>query len=211
MLFSSNIIFIILLWTIGLLSSILMIGAYNPVYSTLFMILAFISVSVSLVFLGVEYLGLIFLMVYVGAIAILFLFVVMMVPIKQFEIDNSVYLTVGVTFFFLLMLGCYQLTHISFSVLNFETLLKMLDSASVVLYSDSEYHHRSVGRFLLLGHLLYKYYYIHLYICGLCLFVAMVGSIFLINEQEGRPIQISRHKQLLQVARLHSIRYSLED
>jgi NADH-quinone oxidoreductase subunit J len=97
--FTLDMNFFLIIWSISFFSAVMMISVQNPVYATIFMINVFIMTSILFVFLGVEYLGLIFLMVYVGAIAILFLFVVMMIPIKQFEVDTSMYLTIAFYFF----------------------------------------------------------------------------------------------------------------
>jgi NADH:ubiquinone oxidoreductase subunit 6 (subunit J) len=63
----------------------------NPVYSVLFLILAFCNFSILLVLIGLEFLPIVFLVVYVGAIAVLFLFVLMMLNIKIAEIQSKNY------------------------------------------------------------------------------------------------------------------------
>jgi NADH-ubiquinone oxidoreductase chain 6 len=67
------------------LSSVLVITSINPVYSILYLVLLFVSVSCYLILSGIIFLGLAYILVYVGAIAILFLFVVMMLDIKEGE------------------------------------------------------------------------------------------------------------------------------
>ena len=66
-----------------------MIQARNPVHSVLFLILVFFNSAGLLVLLGLEFFAMIFLVVYVGAIAVLFLFVVMMLNIKLAEISEK--------------------------------------------------------------------------------------------------------------------------
>jgi NADH:ubiquinone oxidoreductase subunit 6 (subunit J) len=200
-----NLFIFFFLWVLSLSSSILMIGAQNPVYSTLFMISIFVISSILLGFLHVEYLGLIFLMVYVGAIAILFLFVIMMVPIKQFEIDNSVYITIGMTFLFFFFITIYTLTHHYFGIFNFESLFRASKS---FVYFDG-FNDYSITKFKYLGVLVFTKYYIHLFICGMCLLIAMIGSIFLTNEQEGKPSSFLIRKQTNQLGRLHTNQFVL--
>ena len=65
-----------------LISSIFVIFAENPVHSVLFLILSFFNVSCILLLFQVEFLSLLFLIIYVGAIAVLFLFVIMMLNVK---------------------------------------------------------------------------------------------------------------------------------
>ena len=73
----------------AILSSIMVITAKNPVISVLFLISVFINVAGYLVLLGVAYLGLVYLIVYVGAIAILFLFVIMMLNLRLVELVDT--------------------------------------------------------------------------------------------------------------------------
>lgn len=73
----------------AIISSIIVITAKNPVISVLFLIAVFINVSGYLVLLGVAYLGLVYLIVYVGAIAILFLFVIIMLNLRLVELVET--------------------------------------------------------------------------------------------------------------------------
>ena len=75
-----NIHFCLVCFLISL--SLLLIFSRNPVYSVLFLILAFLSAAVIIFLFKVDFLSLIYVIVYVGAIAILFLFVVMMLSVK---------------------------------------------------------------------------------------------------------------------------------
>lgn len=73
----------------AMLSAILVITAKNPVISVLFLISVFLNVAGYLVLMGVAYLGLVYIIVYVGAIAILFLFVVMMLNLRLVELLDT--------------------------------------------------------------------------------------------------------------------------
>ena len=84
----------------ALLSVIMVIRAKNPVYSVLFLILVFCNVSGLLLLLNLDFFAMVFLVVYVGAIAVLFLFVVMMLNVKLAEINDNIlrYLPIGGVF-----------------------------------------------------------------------------------------------------------------
>ena len=69
--------------TITVFSAIMVIVSKNTVYSVFFLILVFISISILFIMIGAEFLGMIMLIVYVGAVAVLFLFVVMMLNITE--------------------------------------------------------------------------------------------------------------------------------
>ena len=90
----------------ALLAGIMVIRAKNPVYSVLFLILVFCNVSGLLLLINLDFFAMVFLVVYVGAIAVLFLFVVMMLNVKLSEINDNIlrYLPVG-GIFGLLFLG----------------------------------------------------------------------------------------------------------
>jgi NADH-ubiquinone oxidoreductase chain 6 len=72
----------------SVLSGILVITSRNPIISVLFLIAVFVNVSCYLILLGINFIGLTYLIIYVGAIAILFLFVVMMMNIKLVELTE---------------------------------------------------------------------------------------------------------------------------
>ena len=73
-----------------LLSSILTITAKNPVISVIFLISTFVSAAGYLILIGIQFLGLSYIVIYVGAIAVLFLFVIMMINIKLTDILETV-------------------------------------------------------------------------------------------------------------------------
>ena len=79
-------LFINLLALGTLLSGILTITATNPVISVIFLILTFVEAAGYLILIGVQFLGLSYIVIYVGAIAVLFLFVIMMINIKLTDI-----------------------------------------------------------------------------------------------------------------------------
>ena len=72
-----------------------MVLCTSPIHSVLFFILIFFCSSLVFTLLHSDFIGLLFLMVYVGAIAVLFVFVVMMLNIKRVERDNTTYLLIG--------------------------------------------------------------------------------------------------------------------
>jgi NADH-quinone oxidoreductase subunit J len=78
-------------------SAILVISAQNPVHSVFFLVLVFLTSAFLLFLLEIEFVSLLFVLVYVGAIAVLFLFVVMMLDIKvtKQEKDFMIYLPMG--------------------------------------------------------------------------------------------------------------------
>src|SRR6201998_1456000 len=90
-------IFFYLFACVTVASAVMVISARNPVHSVLFLILAFVNAAGLFVLLGAEFLAMILIVVYVGAVAVLFLFVVMMLDVDFTELRQGAlnYLPVG--------------------------------------------------------------------------------------------------------------------
>ena len=158
--------------TIAVFASIMVTVSRNAVYSVFFLILVFISISILFIMIGAEFLGMIMLIVYVGAVAVLFLFVVMMLniteqlakrPSRKGLINNiSVGSIVGVIIFLELLVVVggwkYKGTFVSLSTTNLNLDISNTHALGNILYTD----------------------YIHLFqISGMILLVAMIGAITL--------------------------------
>jgi len=158
--------------TIAVFASIMVTVSRNTVYSVFFLILVFISISILFIMIGAEFLGMIMLIVYVGAVAVLFLFVVMMLNIteqltkrssRRGLINNiSVGSIVGVIIFLELLVVVggwkYKGTFVPLSAINLNMDISNTHALGNILYTD----------------------YIHLFqIAGMILLVAMIGAITL--------------------------------
>lgn len=166
-------------------SSILMILSNNPIYSVFFLISIFINTAIIFILFNVDFLGILLLLVYVGAIAILFLFIVMMLNIKKVDNVNNTYIIVGFSVFFIIciyfiyllfnMYFTYLPLHLyfninEFSFLTFSSFMDVYTSTMVI---------KKIGIFLFL-----EYYYF-LFFSGLLLLISLVGAIFLTNYKKG--------------------------
>ena len=158
--------------TIAVFAAIMVTVSRNTVYSVFFLILVFISISILFIMIGAEFLGMIMLIVYVGAVAVLFLFVVMMLNINEQLTERSsrkglvnnisVGSIVGAIIFLELLVVVggwkYKGTFVSLSTINFNMDISNTHALGNVLYTD----------------------YIHLFqISGMILLVAMIGTITL--------------------------------
>jgi NADH-quinone oxidoreductase subunit J len=116
----------------AILSSLFVISTKNPVFSILFLISTFVNVSCLLFLFNFEFLPIAFLVIYVGAIAVLFLFVLMMLNIKLAELQGnySTMLPIAVIFGFMFLLEFLLLFRAEFVFLN------NTDSVSTVFLSD---------------------------------------------------------------------------
>jgi len=158
--------------TIAVFAAIMVTVSRNTVYSVFFLILVFISIAILFIMIGAEFLGMIMLIVYVGAVAVLFLFVVMMLNIteqltKQSSrkglVNNiSVGSIIGVIIFLelLVVIGGwkYKGTFVPLSTTNLNLDISNTHALGNILYTD----------------------YIHLFqISGMILLIAMIGAITL--------------------------------
>jgi NADH-quinone oxidoreductase subunit J len=154
--------------TILLLSAVGVIGARNPVHSVLFLIMAFFNAAGLFVLAGAEFLAMILIVVYVGAVAVLFLFVVMMLDIDFAELKRGAmqYLPFG-ALIGLILIG---------------ELWAMAQAWSIkpaVLAAKASTTPAGMQNTRALGHILYTDYAYYFQIAGLVLLVAMIGAIVL--------------------------------
>ncbi|MDN5248909.1 NADH-quinone oxidoreductase subunit J [Bartonella sp. TP] len=181
----------ILFWvfsSILLLSALLVILARNPVHSVLFLILAFFNAAALFLLTGAEFLAFILLIVYVGAVAVLFLFVVMMLNIDFAEMRARItrYSSLG------LVVTAIMLAELlaSFTGYNF--------AKHIGPNSFNPISHANVSNTQLLGDILYTKYAFYFELSGLVLLIAMIASIVLTLHH--RP-NVKRQNIAEQVAR----------
>ena len=174
---------------IAIVSAIMVTASKNTVHSVFFLILDFISISCLFIMIGAEFLGMIMLIVYVGAVAVLFLFVVMMLNVAQQKNqwfaakDSSKHIPFGLiisTLIFveiIIVIGGWKYKPEIFDINN-----------SLTQYSVSNTHS--------LGQILYTDY-IHVFqISGMILLVAMIGAIVLTFRQRAGVKRQSYIKQI---------------
>jgi NADH-quinone oxidoreductase subunit J len=151
-------------------SAFMVIAAKNPVHSVLFLILAFVNASGLFVLLGAEFLAMILIVVYVGAVAVLFLFVVMMLDVDFAELRQG----------FLQYLPIGGVVGIIFVIE-----LVMVVSAWVIVPNVSQVIASPIPPIAstpnteALGHVLYTRYVYFFQAAGVVLLVAMIGAIVL--------------------------------
>ena len=162
----------------ALISGVMVIQAKNPVHSVLFLILVFFNSAGLLIMLGLDFFAMIFLVVYVGAIAVLFLFVVMMLNIKLAEINEKRlrYLPIGG------LLGVLFLLEIFVIVDNdlIPLLSQSKESKGIFLvFTQWASMKESLTNISALGSIIYTYYFYFFCMASLILLVAMIGAIVL--------------------------------
>jgi NADH-quinone oxidoreductase subunit J len=170
-------------------SALMVIAARNPVHSVLFLILAFVNAAGLFILLGAEFLAMILVIVYVGAVLVLFLFVVMMLDVDFAELRQGFlqYLPIGA------FLGIILLTEL------------VLVLGAWVIGPDVEHAITTpippIARMLnaeALGHVLYTRYIYFFQAAGIVLLVAMIGAIVLTLQHKPN---VKRQNVADQIAR----------
>ena len=174
---------------IAVVSAIMVTASKNTVHSVFFLILDFISISCLFIMIGAEFLGMIMLIVYVGAVAVLFLFVVMMLNVAQQKNQwfagqaTSKHIPVGliistlIFFEIIIVIGGWKYKPEIFDINNSlaNTSVSNTHSLGQILYTD----------------------YIHVFqISGMILLVAMIGAIVLTFRQRSGVKKQSYIKQI---------------
>jgi len=187
-------IFFYIFSSIAIVSAIMVTVSKNTVHSVFFLILDFISISCLFIMIGAEFLGMIMLIVYVGAVAVLFLFIVMMLNVAQqknqwFSAKESskhipVGLIISVIIFFELIIVIggwkYKPDLVSAMSLSIDKEISNTHAIGYVLYTD----------------------YIHIFqLSGMILLVAMVGAIVLTFRQRSG---VKRQSYFSQISRERS-------
>jgi NADH:ubiquinone oxidoreductase subunit 6 (subunit J) len=153
-----------------ILSGLLVFISNNPVHSVLFLILTFCNSSAILFLFKVDFLALTFIIIYVGAIAVLFLFVVMMLNVKVFSSLNILYTP------FISLGGFILLVQIFFIVEKAFFGYSTIENRKPFLFEHTLDNFNAID---VLGQGLYNYYLVCFLLAGIVLLVAMVGAIVL--------------------------------
>lgn len=175
------------------ISTFMVVVAQHPVFSLLFLVSSFIFSSFLLFLLECEFLALLFIIVYVGAIAILFLFAIMMLESKLSNLSRNTMKYIPVGFLFGILLVTPFLYEVSaffdqnadskfFYVNKYQNWYDLVDSVT-----DVEVY----------GQLLYSYFVLQFLIAGLILLLILVGVVYLTNNyNNNQAIEQSIFKQL---------------
>ena len=154
--------------TITILSTIMVIASRNTIHSVFFLILDFVSDAFLFIMLGAEFVGMILLIVYVGAVAVLFLFVVMMLEGNFEKIKQGFLQYLPIGFFIGIVIFLELIVVIGGWKYKSEFI-----GTSKIIYDANETNTEQLGK------LIYTDFFLPFQISGLVLLVAMIGAILL--------------------------------
>ena len=182
-------IFFYVFSVIAVVSAIMVTVSKNTVHSVFFLILDFISISCLFIMIGAEFLGMIMLIVYVGAVAVLFLFVVMMLNVAQqknqwfLSEESSGHIPIG------LIISTVIFFELIIVIGGWKYKPDLLELNNIQVSNETSNTHS-------LGAVLYTDY-IHIFqLSGMILLVAMVGAIVLTFRQRSGVKKQSYFKQI---------------
>lgn len=186
---------------ISIFFGILVIITKNPIISVLYLISLFLSVSFYLMFLGLNFIGISYLLVYIGAVSILFLFILMLINVRVSELladsYNSILLSVIIALSFSVNIGYIIPYNISGSNyvyfndnnINNKDLLNtdiVNNSDNIYVISSESWDSNLIENFYItsIGNVLYTNYCIWLILASIILLLAMVGCIIITIKQQ---------------------------
>ena len=184
---------------IAVISAIMVTASKNTVHSVFFLILDFISISCLFIMIGAEFLGMIMLIVYVGAVAVLFLFVVMMLNVaeqkqswfigkKSTHIPSGLIVSVLILLELLVVVGGWKYKE------------DVMSSSTLVLSEVSNTHQ--------LGLVMYTDYILYFQLAGVILLLSMIGAILLTFRQRKG---VKKQSYFNQISRTPSSSVELRD
>lgn len=184
-----NALFFYLFAGVTVASAFMVIASRNPVHSVLFLILAFCNSAGLFVMLGAEYLAMLLIVVYVGAVAVLFLFVVMMLDVDFVELRQGFlqYLPVGS------LVGIILLVELLMGLGAWVIAPEVLNNGAEPMPALTE-----MSNIEAIGSVLYTKYIFFFQVAGLVLLVAMIGAIVLTLRHKEN---VKRQNIAAQVAR----------
>ena len=176
--------------SLALVSGGLVVSARNPMHSILFLVLVFCNSAGLLLLLETEFLAMLFLIVYVGAIAILFLFVVMMLNVRITELKESIlrYIPIGGLILIILIIEVLSIINgdlvpfFSASNLNLGNQAFLLQpELNLIIWANNI---NPVTNIEAIGELLFTYYFYAFLMASMILLVAMIGAILLTMRKQ---------------------------
>lgn len=180
-----NSYFLYILNVLSVITAILVIVTKNPIISVLHLISLFCQIAVYLIFVGLVYLGLSYLLVYVGAVSILFLFILMLISIRVSELvgdtNNSVFLSIIVSLLFIIPVNNILPVH---SGENSEFTSSFFKLISHVSSGDWDSSLVDVTDITSIGNIMYSSHFMLLIITSVLLLLGMVGSILITIKQK---------------------------
>lgn len=179
-----------------LISSMAVILVKEPIHSLIFLLASFICTSILLLMLECEFLALLLIIVYVGAIGVLFLFTIMMLDLKTKETSKNYvkYVSVSIVFIATLLFPLLYIINTN----EFFSYPSSLLTSDLYLNPYQNWYDLidSTNDVNIYGQILYSYFVVQFLITGFILLLTLIGVVYLTNSHEKQSLRQSQFKQL---------------
>lgn len=189
--------FLFFVFATGLLFSCFFVAFLtNPINAVFFLVLAFCNATGLLLLMEAEFLALLFLIVYVGAIAVLFLFVIIILNLKEtfsataFVLSyKNLFLCIG----FCLLFGVQIQYTLSLDFVHYEYHSDFIQP----LYNEWVFFYDFFHNIVLFSHMLYTFYFYYILVAGFVLLVAIIGAVVLTSQKKNNYLSRTNQKQFV--------------
>jgi NADH-ubiquinone oxidoreductase chain 6 len=178
---------------VSILCGIFVIISKNPIVSVLFLIGLFSSIAVYLIILGINFIGLSYLLVYVGAVSILFIFILMLINIRISELTSETNRSIPLAFIVSIAFNYSIIQLLPYSILEYKELdiinlytiykKETLKETYFTIINNWDNNITEVSDITSIGNIIYTNYSIWLIIASVILLLAMVGAIVITRKQ----------------------------
>jgi NADH-ubiquinone oxidoreductase chain 6 len=179
--------------TTSILCGIFVIISKNPIVSVLFLIGLFSSIAVYLIILGINFIGLSYLLVYVGAVSILFLFILMLINIRISELTTETNRSIPLAFIVSIAFNYAIIQLLPYSILEFKgfNIMNLYNNKTLINIKETYFtsinnwdnNITDINDITSIGNIIYTNYSIWLIIASIILLLAMVGAIVITRKQ----------------------------
>lgn len=175
----------IIITIILIFSSVMVIFSYNPINSALFLILSYVSATVSLLLLKAEFIALILITIYAGAVVVIFIFVILMIDIKNYTlISYYIIYNIILSFIFLIEIIFLIFENFNLNAYSYNNFFLTNFFRNWIFIQDISVDIE------ILGQILSTNFAIHLLIAGLILFLSVLSCVFLTFNFKTKKIKL---------------------
>ena len=176
-------------YPIVIVKSLLIFIIVNPIYAILVLFLIYFDFLVYFIWIGLDFIGILNMIIYCGVILVLFLFIIMIIPLKNVNFDykyyqfGSVIFLFSVFFFFFFYnlnfnsINFYNILYSTTQPIYYSTLSNIHDVFTVNFFSNTSF---SLN---LIGYIMYKFYFLLVIFIGVFLLIGIVAVIYMVNDE----------------------------
>ena len=176
-------------YPIVIIKTFLVFIIINPIYAILVLFLIYFDFLIYFIWIGLDFIGILNMIIYCGVILVLFLFIIMIIPLKNVNFDYKYYQFGSIIFFFCIIffffffnfnfnfMNIYSIIYVYTQPIYYSNLLEISDILTVNFFSNSGF---SIN---LIGYIMYKFYFLLVIFIGVFLLVGIISVIYMVNDE----------------------------